>query len=82
MSGVTPAHLCLDDVPGVPQANVIFWVVEDQALLQILLGILSHLETKETPWLDSSVWRHWWSKNWAMAVIIVFIVEYVGGECF
>lgn len=46
MSGVTPAHLCLDDVPGVPQANVIFWVVEGQAVLQVLLGVLSHLENK------------------------------------
>lgn len=43
------AHLGLDDVPGVPQANVIFGVVEHQAVLQVLLGVLPHLRTKETP---------------------------------
>lgn len=47
------AHLCLDDVPGIPQANVIFGVVEHQAVLQVLLGVLPHLRTKETDTLGS-----------------------------
>lgn len=42
--GVASTYLCLDDVPGVSQAYVIFRVVESQAVLQILLGILTHLE--------------------------------------
>lgn len=52
--GVAAAHLGLDDVPGVPQANVIFGVVEHQAFLQVLLGVLPHLGIKETPRLGSA----------------------------
>lgn len=42
MHGVT--YLCLDDVPGISQAYVIFWVVQSQPILEILFGILTHLE--------------------------------------
>lgn len=44
---MAPAHLGLDDVPGVPQADVVLRVVEHQAVLQVLLGVLPHLGTKE-----------------------------------
>lgn len=36
-------HLCLDDVPGVLQPHVVLRVVQEQALLQVLLGVLIHL---------------------------------------
>ena len=41
------AYLCLDDVPGVSQAYVVLGVVKSQPVLQILLGILTHLYMKE-----------------------------------
>lgn len=41
-------YLSLDDVPGISQAYVVLWVVESQAVLQVLFGVLAHLETKET----------------------------------
>lgn len=66
--GLAAAHLCLDDVPGVPQANVSFRVVEHQAVLQVLLGIFPHLRTKQTAKLGSALWRH----SRVTAVITVF----------
>lgn len=44
MHDVRRAYLCLDDVPGISQAYVVFGVVESQAILEILLGVLTHLE--------------------------------------
>lgn len=45
--GGSATHLCLDDIPGVPEADVVLRVVESQPILQILLGVLTHLEIKE-----------------------------------
>lgn len=39
----TAFPLCLDDVPGISQAYVVFWVVQSQPILEILFGILTHL---------------------------------------
>lgn len=53
---VKSAYLCLDDVPGISQAYVVFWVVKSQPIFQILLSILAHLEIKTTPvWLETLV---------------------------
>lgn len=40
-------HLGLDDVPGVLQTHVVLRVVEQQAFLQVLLGVLVHLSEAE-----------------------------------
>lgn len=37
-------YLSLDDIPGVLQTNVVFGVVQRQAVFQILLGILTDLK--------------------------------------
>ena len=41
------SYLCLDDVPGVPQTQVGVRVVQSQAVLQILLGVLAHLQMRD-----------------------------------
>ncbi len=45
---ITPAlihtHLSLDNVPGVAETDVIVRVVEPQAVFQILLSVLAHLQ--------------------------------------
>ncbi len=46
--GVKSAYLRLDDVPGISQAYVVFGVIESQPILQILLGVLTHLKRKDT----------------------------------
>lgn len=37
-------YLSLDDIPGVLQTNIVFWVVQREAVFQILLGILTDLK--------------------------------------
>lgn len=41
------SYLRLDDVPGVAQAQVGLRVVQSQAVLQILLGVLAHLRRRD-----------------------------------
>lgn len=38
------SNLSLDDIPGVPQADVVVCVVERKTIFQILLGILADLK--------------------------------------
>ncbi len=78
MCGARSAYLRLDDVPGVSQAYVVFWVVESQPILQILLGVLTHLETKKTtPALVRDLGLKGFTEhvNWVIALITAFISE-------
>ena len=38
------SYLSLDDVPGIPQANIVVGVVQSQPILQVLLSVLTDLK--------------------------------------